>query len=77
MMIHDNPARVGDPEPDPEAERYCEECGEPIWGNYYDVDGFIYCPDCMREYCKDSKKAPDWMTYFFLDAMDEYRVLVL
>lgn len=35
----------------------CECCGEPIQDDYlYDVDGVIYCEDCMRESFRQSSE---------------------
>ena len=29
----------------------CDDCGEPIQDEYYyDINGFIICPDCLKEY---------------------------
>lgn len=28
---------------------HCDECGERIWEDYYEIDGVIYCPDCIEE----------------------------
>ena len=30
----------------------CDDCGQPIreWDGYYNVEGWIYCEDCMLKH---------------------------
>lgn len=34
----------------------CDDCGEHIQDDhYYDIDGYIICPDCLKKYKKDTE----------------------
>lgn len=70
----DNPERTGTPGAAC-FSHYCDKCGLGIVGNYYDIDGLIYCEDCMDAFVKDTKKAPEFLPYLLIDMMDEYRVI--
>ncbi|MBP5474906.1 MAG: hypothetical protein J6X83_01410 [Methanomicrobium sp.] len=74
MNTRDNPARTGTPEAQG-FSHYCENCGLGIVGNYYNIDGLIFCEDCMDAFVKDTKDAPDFLPYLLMDMMDEYRVI--
>lgn len=32
-----------------EGDLHCDECGERIWDVWYDIEGVIYCPECIRD----------------------------
>lgn len=71
----DDPAKVDPPE-EPKAERHCDKCGDAIWGNYFDFEGDIYCPECVKDLVLDTKKAPEWFRLVLMDVLDEYKVIV-
>lgn len=56
----------------------CEECGEEITlGTYYDIEGTIYCKDCMDWFIQGNKRAPghlrDYWEDVIRDDMEQYR----
>ena len=60
LMIRDNPARVGDPEP--AGAPYCDVCGDSIALKYYDCNGYLICETCAKDAIRDTRKAPGWFT---------------
>lgn len=70
----DIPERPLDP-PTPEAYASCDNCGEDIFGDYYRLEDFVYCEECMEYFCENSRKAPKFIQARFLDLMDEYKVV--
>ena len=30
-------------------DMHCDECGERIWDEWYDMDGTVFCPECMEK----------------------------
>lgn len=31
---------------------HCVYCGEPMWDDYYEIDGEVVCRDCLDEHFK-------------------------
>lgn len=73
--VPDNPARVAPPD-EPKAERHCDKCGDPIFGNYFDFEGDIFCPECVEKLVRNTKIAPEWFRLVLIDLLDEYNVIV-
>lgn len=73
--VPDDPAKTAPPD-EPKSEIVCDKCGADIWGNYYQIEDFVYCLECVEDFTKDSKHAPDFMKAVMLDALDEYKVIV-
>ena len=70
LYIRDNPDRVGDPET-PVYEHFCDNCGEGIWGDYYQIEDWIFCESCISDSFKDD--VPEIVEEIFMDLMNDYK----